>query len=107
MLDVSSDMPTITTMTQKPAKMLKKRVFKVLGGHFGRQRVDVTDAPHAFDALGSLRQRSDLFSQIAHVCVDAAIERRELATEHIAGECLATDNLSGGLQQHFQQIKLN
>src|SRR5262245_60988375 len=39
--------------------------------------------------------------------VDAAIEWRELTTQYISRERLAADDLSGRLQQNFQQIELD
>src|SRR5438132_13742183 len=39
--------------------------------------------------------------------VDAAIKRRKFAAEYLTRQLLAADNLAGGVQQHFEQVKLD
>src|SRR6267378_6730945 len=70
-----------------------------------RLSVEISDAADAFDSLGSVFKQSNLLAQIAHMRIDAAIERREFAAEYIARQLLAANNLAGRLQQRLQQIE--
>src|SRR5438552_2405118 len=114
MLEVSIDTPTRTTITQNQRKILKKRLcmqtrsqISDLRSQIRRRNVEISDSAHTLDPFSSVRQQSDLFAQIADMSVDAAIKRREFAAEHITRQLLAADNLTGGVQQHFEQVKLD
>src|SRR5438132_1439838 len=104
MLEASSEVPTSTTTTQNPQKDFEEETLHLSLANAWLS-VEISDAADAFDSLGSVFKQSNLLAQIAHMRIDAAIERREFAAEYIARQLLAANNLAGRLQQHLQQIE--
>src|SRR5919205_431164 len=110
---------TTTIASQNQRKTLRKRLRKlpyrtisnstdsgVRGRTRGRARVDVADAAHGLDPFGLTGAVAELLAEVADVHVDAAVEDRQLAPEHLAHELFALDDEPGGAEQQDENLVL-
>src|ERR1044071_4908923 len=90
---------TTTIASQNQRKTFRKRLRTRTSSTFCRARVDVADAADGLDSLGLTGAVAELLAEVADVHVDAAVEDRQLATQHRADEVFAFDDEPGRVQE--------
>ena len=78
-------------------RIYPKRLLRLVTG------VDVTNAADGLDSLNAMHLVAKFFSQVTNVRVDAAIERRQFAMQHIFDQLFAGQDTARGIQQFLQQ----
>ena len=74
---------------------------------FVKLGVDIADTPDRLDAFRPASVEPQLFPQITHMHVDAAVEGVEGSTQDYFHKFLPFDDGSGPAEQTFEQIELN
>ena len=69
---------------------------------FGGCAVNVANSANSLDSFEPVQLMAQLLAQVTHVHVDAAIERRQFASENFLHEFFSFDDLAGVAQQYFE-----
>src|SRR6185436_1697015 len=85
--------PNHNRILRNSLRIYPKRLLRLVTG------VDVTNAADGLDSLNAMHLVAKFFSQVTNVRVDAAIERRQFAMQHVLDQLFAGQDTARGIQQ--------